>query len=687
MTDSKNQLASETSPYLLQHAENPVDWYPWGPEALKLAQELNKPILLSIGYSACHWCHVMAHESFEDNATAELMNELFVNIKVDREERPDIDKIYQTSQHLLTQRSGGWPLTMFLTPEDQIPFFGGTYFPDTARHGLPSFKDLLQHIANSYQEKRAEISTQNKSLQEVLGSIYQSTQSPIVLSEQVFNQASHQLLQNFDARYGGFGKAPKFPHPSNIEFLLRHWHQSKLMGEENKQLLHAAIYTLQSMANGGIFDHVAGGFYRYSVDDYWMIPHFEKMLYDNGPLLTLYSKAYQINPDTSFKTAATTSADWIIQNMQSPEGGYYSSLDADSEGVEGKFYVWSLEELTSLLSDEEFTVVQHRFDLTRGPNFEGEYHLHAFNSFEETAIELKIDITQCNALWQQARRKLAENRVSRIAPGRADKILTSWTALMINGMLGANRIFKNQSYFDCAQRALTFIQSTMYVNKRLVATYKDNKAHLNGYLDDYAFLLDAILEYLQTNWDSHYLTFATEIADLLLEQFEDKQHGGFYFTANDHETLIQRPKVSADEATPAGNGIAANSLLRLGYLLTNTTYIEAAERTLAYASQQISNAPTAHGSLLNTLEDTLSPPHSVILRGHEENLIEWQQQLAEEFRPRTMVYAIPSDCENLPTSIAGKFAHDEKTLAYVCTGTQCLAPIEQLDKLKEILSE
>jgi uncharacterized protein YyaL (SSP411 family) len=687
MMDTKNRLASETSPYLLQHADNPVDWYPWGPEALRLAQESNKPILLSIGYSACHWCHVMAHESFADEETAALMNEYFINIKVDREERPDIDKIYQTAQHLLTQRSGGWPLTMFLTPEDQLPFFGGTYFPKTARHGLPAFKDLLQHINKAYLEKRSEIRAQNESLQEVLGTLYHSNQTSITLDEQVFNLAASHLLENFDARYGGFGPAPKFPHPDNIAFLLRFWHKSKITGTENKQILHAAIYTLQRMCGGGIFDHVSGGFCRYSVDDYWMIPHFEKMLYDNGPLLTLYCRAYQITQDPSFKSTVLSTAEWVMQTMQSAQGGYYSSLDADSEGVEGKYYVWTLEELKSLLTEEEYKLIEYRFDLTRGPNFEDQYHFHEHNSLAETAVELSIDIDECQARWLQARAKLAHARASRIAPGRDEKVLTSWNALMIKGMLTASRIFKKQAYFDSAQRALVFIQSTMHVEKRLFATYKDGKAHLNGYLDDYAFLLDAILEYLQTKWDNNYLTFATEIADILLDQFEDKQNGGFYFTANDHETLIERPKVSADEATPSGNGVAANSLLRLGYLLTETRYIEAAERTLDYASQQITNAPTAHGSLLNTLEETLRPPYSIILRGSEDAVLQWQQKIAENYQPHIMVFAIPDNCKNLVASIASKFANRKKPLAYVCTGSMCNAPVDNFEALHEIISK
>ena len=682
---SKNHLVNETSPYLLQHVDNPVEWYPWGPEALQKAQQENKPILLSIGYSACHWCHVMAHESFEDEQSAALMNELFINIKVDREERPDIDKIYQTAQFLLTQRTGGWPLTMFLTPDDHIPFFGGTYFPDQARHGLPAFKDLLQHIATAYKDKPNEIAKQNQSLQDVLKNIYQSTHSPVSLDNSILKTAKDQLLESFDDQHGGFGKAPKFPHPCNIEFLLRYWHFSKQLDKEDKQALHPALYTLDRMASGGLFDHVSGGFCRYSVDDYWMIPHFEKMLYDNGPLLHLYSLAFQATNEGYFKTAATETAQWIMRDMQSPQGGYYSSLDADSEGVEGKFYAWEQQQLETLLTEQEYALVNLRFGIERGPNFEDKFHLHEFASLEECAQELSLDSTECISLWQQARGKLYAHRITRIAPNTDEKILTSWNALMIKGMLTASRIFNNDQYFTSAQRAIQFIHTNMYQHGRLFATYKDGKAHLNAYLDDYAFLLDAIIEYLQTHWDSHYLQFAVELAEVLLTQFEDTEHGGFYFTANDHESLIQRPKVTSDEATPSGNGIAACALLRLSYLLAEPRYLEAAERTLEYASQQITSTPIAHASLLRCSEEINNPPTIIIIRGSNDELKQWQQICQQQFNPRRMTFAIANDAENLPPALQSKFSNSEETLAYICRGTSCQAPVNHITQLTKAL--
>jgi uncharacterized protein YyaL (SSP411 family) len=682
---SKNHLISETSPYLLQHADNPVQWYPWGPEALQKAQQENKPILLSIGYSACHWCHVMAHESFEDEQSAALMNELFINIKVDREERPDIDKIYQTAQYLLTQRTGGWPLTMFLTPNDHMPFFGGTYFPNQARHGLPAFKDLLQHIAKAYHDKPNEIEKQNESLQDVLKNIYQSTHAPVCLDNSILKAAKDQLLETFDDQHGGFGKAPKFPHPSNIEFLLRYWHLTKQLGKEDKKALHPALFTLESMASGGLFDHVSGGFCRYSVDDYWMIPHFEKMLYYNGPLLHLYAQAFQATNENCFKTTAVETAQWIMRDMQSPQGGYYSSFDADSEGVEGKFYVWEQQQLETLLTEQEYALVNLRFGIDRGPNFEDKFHLHVFASIEECAQELSLDNTECVNLWRKVREKLYAQRITRIAPGRDDKVLTSWNALMIKGLLTASRVFNNDEYFTSAQRALQFIHSDMYQHGRLFATYKDGKAHLNAYLDDYAFLLDAVLEYLQTHWDSDYLQFAIELADILLDQFEDTGYGGFYFTANDHESLIQRPKVTSDEATPSGNGIAAYPLLRLGHLLNNPKYLQAAERTLEYASQQITTTPIAHASLLRCSEEINNPPTTIIIRGSTDELKQWQKICQQSFSPQTMTFAIPDDAQNLPKALKSKSSNGGETLAYICRGTSCQAPINHITQLNKAL--
>lgn len=686
---NKNHLSDQTSPYLLQHADNPVEWYPWGELALNLAKEQNKPILLSVGYSACHWCHVMAHESFEDEATAKIMNELYINIKIDREERPDIDKIYQTAQYLLTQRSGGWPLTMFLSPEDQLPFFGGTYFPDEPRHGLPSFKELLHHISDFYQTRHSEIITQNQSMQNALKNIYAPDFIETDLPATTLDNCTELLEQTFDAEHGGFGTAPKFPHPSNIERLLRYYAQHKIDGDNKPRSLHAAIFSLEKMAAGGVYDHLGGGFCRYSVDQYWMIPHFEKMLYDNGPLLSLYAHAFSFNYSDQFKNTCAGITEWLMREMQSPEGGYYSSMDADSEGIEGKFYVWDKSEVQSILNADEYAVFAPHFGFDGAANFEGQYNLHIFKTEKQICEDKSISTLEFNQLLNSAKQKLLTIREKRIRPGRDEKILTSWNALMIRAMAISSRAFNNTDYLKSAELALNFIHSSMWEQQRLFATYKDGKAHLDAYLDDYAYLLDALLEILQTRWNTNDLHWACEIADVLIEQFEDPEFGGFYFTANDHEQLIQRPKTISDDSTPSGNGIAAFALARLGYLLAEPKYIEAAERTLTYSAQAISQSPMGHTSLLHAFEEQLHPPQIIILRGEKNNLEKWHQACNRGYAPQRMVFSIDEDENNLPQALAEKIyrsSSKEGATAYLCQGTHCDAPIETFAQLEEILA-
>ena len=673
----ENRLTQESSPYLLQHAHNPVDWWPWSAQALETARRENKLILLSIGYSACHWCHVMAHESFEDEDTARLMNELFINIKVDREERPDLDKIYQTAHQLLNQRPGGWPLTMILTPADQIPFFAGTYFPVIEKHGMPAFKDILARVDGFYRAHPEQIEEQNSSMLNALNSMTQQQSDASAINVAMLDQARHQLGQQFDTQHAGFGKAPKFPHPSNLERLLRHWQQSKANGNEDTDALHMLRMTLHAMASGGLFDQLGGGFFRYSVDDYWMIPHFEKMLYDNGPLLSLYAQAYALTNDPVFARICHETAQWVMREMQAPEGGYYSTLDADSEGEEGKFYVWQRDEVKGLLTDEEYQLFVAVFGLDRQPNFEGHYHLHVFEDLNDEAV----------TLLNAARQKLFKHRSKRIAPGRDDKILTAWNALMIKGMAQAGRILHDQTYIDSALATSRFIQQHMFADGGLLASYKDGQARYHAYLDDYAFLLDALLELLQAHWDSKLLQFALDIADALLAHFEDDEHGGFYFTAHDHEALIQRPKSVMDEAIPAGNAVAAYALARLGHLLGETRYLQASERTLGYAMPQVKHAPYAAATMLHALEEHLYPPQVIVVRGKAQAMQEWQQALRPHAQPRQMIFYIPDEITDLPGLLNEKRSDEAQTLAYVCSGVQCLAPVTSVSGLIELLND
>ena len=681
-TQHQNALARETSPYLRQHAANPVDWHPWGPEALELARSSGKPILLSIGYSACHWCHVMAHESFEDEETAALMNTLFVNIKVDREERPDIDKIYQTAQYLLTRRHGGWPLTMFLTPDDHTPFFGGTYFPRSARYGLPGFKDLLQHVARVYQERQAEIRDQNASLQDALSDMQAPARNDAAtLNAEPLEAARAQISQSFDARLGGFGSAPKFPHPTTIERLLRH-HAAH---PQDTDALHMASFTLRQMALGGIYDQLGGGFARYSVDDQWMIPHFEKMLYDNGPLLALYADAHQVTGDPLFARIAGDTADWVMRDMQAADGGYYSSLDADSEGHEGKFYVWDREELQALLNKQEYTLFARHYGVDGPPNLEGRWHLHMQAPVEDLAREFGLDADEVRRQIDAARARLLAVRNQRIWPGRDEKVLTAWNALMIKGMAVAGRRLHRPDCLASAERALDFIKMALWRDGRLLATCKDGRAHLNAYLDDYAFLIDAILALLSARWRDGDLDFAIALADVLLSQFEDTANGGFFFTAHDHEKLLVRSKTLSDEATPAGCGVAAQVLTRLGHLLGETRYLDAAERAIASAWDTLCQFPAAHLSLLAALEENLDPTAILILRGPRgETLEAWRRIADRHDSPTRLTLAIPDDARDLPGLLASR-APRSGVAAYLCQGQQCLAPIETSADLQTAL--
>ena len=687
MTDYTNRLAEETSPYLLQHAHNPVDWYGWNREALALARQLNKPILLSIGYSACHWCHVMAHESFEDPQTAEVMNRLFINIKVDREERPDLDKIYQNAHQLLTQRGGGWPLTVFLTPDDQTPFFAGTYFPPEPRHGMPSFVEILQQIASAYQQHEDDIRTQNQHLLEALNSLNPTQSSELdQLNTTPLDGALQQLAQNFDASWGGFGQAPKFPHPTNLERLLRHWAATSNREHTDNRARDMLLTTLHAMASGGIYDQLGGGFCRYSVDEKWMIPHFEKMLYDNGPLLNLYSQAWQASGHSVFKRITEETAEWVIREMQAPEGGYYSTLDADSEGEEGRFYAWTPQEVEALLSNDEYAVASRIYGLDGPANFEGQWHLHVYQDIVPVAESLGLTPEQATDHLKRARQKLFAQREQRIRPARDEKILTAWNGLMIKGMASAGRRLDRSDFIASAQQAVDFVHAQLFQDGRLLASYKDGRARLTAYLDDHVFLLDGLLELLQADWRTSDLQFAILLAELLLSRFEDEEHGGFYFTANDHEQLIHRPKPTMDDAQPAGNGIAAQALARLGHLLGEPRYLKAAERTLQNSWQAMSQMPYVHCALLDALEEYLYPPEIIVMRADKENLAAGLRTCQNGYAARRLCFAIPNDATELPGLLAERKAADD-FIAYHCSGTTCQPPVKGLQELKNILSE
>jgi uncharacterized protein YyaL (SSP411 family) len=661
-----NALKDETSPYLLQHADNPVEWHPWNDASLALARSGDKPILLSIGYSACHWCHVMAHESFEDDETARLMNSLFVNIKVDREERPDLDRIYQLAQQLFTGRAGGWPLTMFLTPDDHVPIFAGTYFPKRANYGMPAFSDVLTRVEAYYRTHRDEIRQNGRTLETAFREIDSSTVSDADLTRGPIAVARERLGESFDNRNGGFGDAPKFPHPTSIDFLLG----------QDAGARDIARFTLTKMALSGLFDHVGGGFFRYCVDREWTIPHFEKMLYDNAALLATYSDAYAATGEALYADIAGATADWLVRDMQDPRGGFYSTLDADSEGHEGKFYLWTPAEIDAQLDAGDAALMKRRYGLDGPPNFEGQaWHLRVAPGDTQGAANgaNAANSTKNLERLRRARAKLLAARNKRVWPGRDDKVLVAWNGLAIAGLAKAARALRRPDLETTATRAVDFIRAELWVDGRLRATYKDGRARFAAYLDDYAFLAAALVDLLQCRWRTEDLRFAQDLLEVLLTHFSDPR-GGFFFTADDHERLIHRPKPLADEAIPSGNALAAGALLDLGHLLGETRYLDAATAALRAAWPAIERYPNVHGTFLRVLERILEPPELIVLRGPPRELVEWQMVAQSGYHPHRLTFAIPITAGDLPGLLAERRS-TRGAVAYLCAGTQCRAPI------------
>jgi len=674
-----NHLAGETSPYLLQHAGNPVDWHPWGEEALTLARREGKPILLSVGYSACHWCHVMAHESFEDPGVAAAMNANFVNIKVDREERPDLDQIYQAAHALLTRRSGGWPLTMFLTAEG-APFFGGTYFPKEGRHGLPGFLELLPRVAAAYREQGPAIALQSVQMKDALASLEPAPEATAALPATARDEALAALKRRFDRVYGGFGAAPKFPHVTDLEFCLREHARTG-----DAEALAMVRVTLEKMADGGIHDQLGGGFCRYSVDAEWTIPHFEKMLYDNGPLLGLYADVARATGDGRFLDVAHGIVGWMGREMRAPDGAFYSSLDADSESEEGKFYVWSEDEARLLLAPDVFAVAALHYGFDGAPNFEGHaWNLRVAMPLGDVAARLGIPAADVTTRLAAAKAALFTARALRVRPGLDDKILTSWNALAIAGLARAARALDLPRWADLASAAADALRRTAWREGRLLATRKGERAHLNAYLDDYAFLLAALLELLQARFRAEDYAWARALADVLLDKFEDRSNGGFFFTSHDHETLFHRPKPGHDNATPSGNGVAAGALIALGRMCAESRYVEAGERTLRLFAPALAQSPGGFSSLLAAQEEMQVPPPTVLLAGDRHACRSWQRALERTLRPSVRIFNVAGMA--LPSELTKGPAPTDAAVAWVCRGTQCLPPLASLEEVERELA-
>ena len=686
-----NRLKDESSPYLLQHADNPVEWYPWGDEAFRIARAEDKPVLLSVGYSACHWCHVMAHESFEDEATAEMMNALFVNIKVDREERPDVDDIYMQAVQAIAGQ-GGWPMTVFLLP-DARPFYGGTYYPKESRHGMPSFRQLMGAVHDAYRNKRDQLEAQANNLHQALNrdvlAIGRADNSG--LRADLLDEAAQKLLGNIDGVNGGFGAQPKFPNPISLEFLLRHYDRTG-----DASALQLVSLTLRKMADGGIYDQVGGGFARYSVDAHWLVPHFEKMLYDNAQLSRLYLHAWQITGDNFYRAISEEINDYVLREMTAADGGFYSATDADSEGVEGKFFVWTIDEVREALepiSDElprALEIAIEHFGMTANGNFEGTNILYLPRTAAETADELGLSLEQLAEAVAKIKDRLYATRTQRIPPQLDDKILTSWNGLMLASLAEAARVLKRADYLDAARRAGAFLLEKMMGDEgRLNRTYKDGSSKLNAYLEDYANLIDAMLELYQSTFEEHWFVAARQLADFVLEHFK-ADDGGFYDTSDDHEALIVRPRNLQDNVTPSGNGMMARQLLRLAAYSGDAGYEEAAHDILRKLCDAMRQYPQAFAESLNAADMLIRGIDEVALIGNlkSESGAKIVDLLRSVFRPNLVTAWAEGDVgEHASIALlSNRVMQDGRTTVYVCRNFACRMPVTTAEETSAALN-
>ena len=680
-----NRLANETSPYLLQHAENPVDWYPWGEEALAKARDEDKPMLVSIGYSACHWCHVMEHESFENPAIAAKMNELFVNIKVDREERPDLDSLYMTAVQAMSGH-GGWPLNVFLTP-DGTPFYGGTYFPPEDRMGIPGFPKVLEAVADAYHERREDVEENAAQIKSLLQRATQELPKPDDLQPEIMAEAVEQLAGSFDARHGGFGSAPKFPQPAIVEFLLR---ESKRSGDQRAAAM--AQRTLDRMAAGGLYDHIGGGFHRYAVDAIWLVPHFEKMLYDNAQLASAYLAAYQMFDEERYRRVAEETLDFVAREMTDPRGGFYATLDADSAGHEGLFYTWTPEELGEVLGAEDAAVAGAWFGVEPGGNFEGRSVLATRRTPADVADRLGIPEDELAEKLTRIMDTMRAAREERERPGRDEKIITAWNGLMLRAFADGSRILHREDFRQIAVRNAEFVLGHLQRDGRLLRSWKAGDARLGGYLEDYAFSADGLLALYRATLESRWLDEATRLTDTMLAEFADPEGAGFYDTAVGHESLVARPRDLQDGATPAGNSVAADVLLRLGAMTGDEGLSQRAIDVLRALARTMREHPLAAGRYLSALDFYLGPVKEVALAGEREgaDLMALLDATYDRFEPNAIFGFVdaehPELMEGLPF-LRERPARDGRATAYVCEHFACLPPVHEPDALLRQLEE
>jgi len=668
-----NRLIHETSPYLLQHAHNPVDWYAWSEEALERSRKEDKPILLSIGYSACHWCHVMEHESFESEAIANLMNENFINIKVDREERPDLDQVYMSAVQAMTG-SGGWPMTVFLLPTGE-PFFGGTYFPPEDRYGRPGFPRVLLSVAKAYREKRDELAQSAQIIRGQLNRQIQSAAEPGMIRVELLEDAVRSLSARFDPRDGGFGAAPKFPPSMTVDFLLRHRYRT---GDD--QALQMATLTLDKMAYGGLYDQVGGGFHRYSTDERWLVPHFEKMLYDNALLARAYLDAYRLTKNVLYRRITEETLDFLVREMRDANGGFYSTQDADSEGVEGKFYVWSLNEFQQVVGSADAEMLSRYWDVTEHGNWEHNNILNVPRSPDLFCRLEKISEADLQAKVAAARDKLYAVREKRIHPGRDEKILTDWNGLALRAFADAAAHLGRDDYRQVAEANAEFMFNTLWDGERLRHSFKDGRARFNAYLDDYANVADGLLSLYQLTFNDKWLRRAESLADYMVSHFWDAQHGGFFFTASDHESLVARTKDFFDNATPSGNSVAVDVLLRLASLLDRPDFRQKAEQLFSSIANLLAEYPSGFGRMLAAVDFHLGPSKEVAVVGPQPDA------LISTFRKHYLPRAVIAGGENGAIALLqNRPAVEGKATAYVCENLTCKQPVTNADEFEKQL--
>ncbi|MDB4793086.1 thioredoxin domain-containing protein [bacterium] len=680
---SANRLLNESSPYLLQHAYNPVDWFPWGDEAFEKARQEEKPIFLSVGYSACHWCHVMEHESFENDEIAQILNEHYVSIKVDREERPDVDQIYMTAVQLITKR-GGWPMSVFMTPDGK-PFYGGTYWPPTSRMGMPGFRDILFKLADFWTNKRDEVDTSAEQLVDAIQGMSAPIFESMDLEDETILEATRSLLSSADQEHGGFGAAPKFPHPMDIRVLLRGW---KRTGDQS--VLDTVTLTLNKMLHGGIYDQLGGGFHRYSTDAYWLAPHFEKMLYDNALLVPAYLEAWQVTGQAEYHRAVTETLDYVLKEMTSAEGGFFSTQDADTEGEEGKFFVWSEQEIAEVLGQDQAKIFNAAYDVSANGNWEGKNILNRPKSFSEVADQLEMTQPELNESLNASKETLLETRAKRVVPGRDEKILVSWNGLMLAAMAKAGFAFDEPRYLAAAEEAAKFlIENLRDADGKLQHSFKDGIARFQAYVDDFACLIDGLVDVFQSTGDEYYLQHAVQLAEEMIEGFWDEENGGFYYTANDHESLIARTKDIQDNAVPSGNGMAATALIKLGRLCNRQDFIESARKTIDAFSSFIVEHPRACGQSILALDDLLGPQSElVVISGEKPSSSPTVDLLRKTYLPRSILLlnSSSSHVELTDHLVAGRKDEDLSVSVYVCSGGECQVPAETVEQLQIQLS-